>query len=250
MMLALVLLVAAATAAPAPAAPASAYIAVELERDVFTRTNAERARYHLPPLRYDEGLQQAAREHCDDMLRRGFFSHVNPEGESPSDRVAQWDRRLIGEAGENIWMGSGYTGALYAHLPSEIVGGFMKSPGHRANILREDFTHLGVGVTFYNGTVHAAQVFAAAAGFTATPVPDIIRSGQIISFQVRPEKGEPLPVQFDLSLRGGERRIVGPWTSLESARIEAPPGLYRLRFYFPDGGRKMWIHGGPQIAVR
>ncbi|MFV9506489.1 MAG: CAP domain-containing protein, partial [Oscillochloridaceae bacterium umkhey_bin13] len=74
--------------------------------------------------------------HSQDMAQRGYFSHFSPEGRDPSDRVDatgyQWQM-----VGENI--ASGY------RTPQEVVAGWMDSPGHRANILRCEFTEIGIG---------------------------------------------------------------------------------------------------------
>src|ERR1017187_6579365 len=78
-----------------------------IEQEVFARVNAERTSHGLPALLPEEGLQRAARAQNEDMTRRNFFDHVNPEGEGPGDRVSWRHRQLVGEAGENLWLGSG-----------------------------------------------------------------------------------------------------------------------------------------------
>src|SRR5205085_10374125 len=102
----------------------------EIEREIFMRVNAERARHGLPALQLDAGLAVIARGHNEDMARRRFFDHVNPEGEDPGDRVSKHQRQMVGEAGENIWMGSGYAGTRPSPMAVEIMAGWMRSPGH------------------------------------------------------------------------------------------------------------------------
>ncbi|NUP22729.1 MAG: stress protein, partial [Streptomyces sp.] len=104
--------------------------------DVVDLTNRERARAGLRPLSVDPVLTTAAQAHSADMVARAFYSHTSPEGSQPWDRAASAGstRRSIGE---NIACGQ--------RSPAEVVEGWMNSPGHRANILKPDFTHIGIG---------------------------------------------------------------------------------------------------------
>ncbi|MEU2267481.1 CAP domain-containing protein [Streptomyces olindensis] len=99
-------------------------------------TNRERARAGLPPLAVDPLLTAAAQAHSADMVARAFYSHTAPDGSRPWDRAAAAGstRRSIGE---NIACGQ--------RSPADVVEGWMNSPGHRANILKPGFTHIGIG---------------------------------------------------------------------------------------------------------
>ncbi|MFF2997064.1 CAP domain-containing protein [Streptomyces sp. NPDC057950] len=105
--------------------------------EVVALTNAERAGEGLPPLLADTPLTVAAQAHSDDMVARAFYSHTSPDGSRPWDRAAAAGsaRRTIGE---NIACGQ--------RSAAEVVSGWMNSPGHRANILKPDFTRIGVGL--------------------------------------------------------------------------------------------------------
>ncbi|WJV44979.1 CAP domain-containing protein [Streptomyces flavofungini] len=104
--------------------------------DVLARTNAHRAAAGLRPLAPDPRLTAAAQAHSADMIARDFYSHTAPDGSEPWHRAA-----AAGSAhrtvGENIACGQ--------RSAAEVVEGWMNSPGHRANILKPAFTHLGVG---------------------------------------------------------------------------------------------------------
>lgn len=104
--------------------------------DVVALTNRERAAAGLRPLAVDPHLTTAAQAHCADMAARRFYSHTSPEGGEPWDRAAAAgsSRRTIGE---NIACGQ--------RSAAEVVEGWMNSPGHRANILKPAFTHIGAG---------------------------------------------------------------------------------------------------------
>ncbi|MFE3034943.1 CAP domain-containing protein [Streptomyces canus] len=104
--------------------------------EVVGLTNRERARAGLPPLAVDPLLARAAQAYSTDMAVRAFYSHTSPEGTQPWDRAAAAGstRRSIGE---NIACGQ--------RSAAEVVEGWMNSPGHRANILKPGFTHIGIG---------------------------------------------------------------------------------------------------------
>ncbi|MEU3980695.1 CAP domain-containing protein [Streptomyces sp. NPDC026672] len=104
--------------------------------EVVDLTNRERRAAGLPPLAVDPLLTAAAQAHSADMVARDFYAHTSPEGSQPWDRAAAAGsrRRTIGE---NIACGQ--------RSPAEVVDGWMNSPGHRANILKPDFTHIGIG---------------------------------------------------------------------------------------------------------
>ncbi|MFJ8052778.1 CAP domain-containing protein [Streptomyces luteogriseus] len=103
---------------------------------VIDLTNRERTRHGLPPLSADPLLTTAAQAHSADMVARAFYAHTAPDGGQPWDRAAAAGstRRSIGE---NIACGQ--------RSPAEVVEGWMNSPGHRANILKPGFTHIGIG---------------------------------------------------------------------------------------------------------
>ncbi|NEC84507.1 CAP domain-containing protein [Streptomyces sp. SID12501] len=104
--------------------------------EVTELTNRERTRAGLPPLATDALLTRAAQAHSTDMVVRAFYSHTGPDGSQPWDRAAAAGstRRTIGE---NIACGQ--------RSAAEVVEGWMNSPGHRANILKREFTHIGIG---------------------------------------------------------------------------------------------------------
>jgi uncharacterized protein YkwD len=108
----------------------------DLEAQMLEMVNAERRAAGLKPVKPDAELTQVARDHSRDMLARGYFSHYSPEGKDLTDRLRQAKVSYL-SAGENLALAP----TLYtAH------NGLMHSPGHRANILRGQFGHLGVGI--------------------------------------------------------------------------------------------------------
>lgn len=88
------------------------------------------------PLTMDATLRRAAREHSRDMGTRNYFEHSSPDGRSPDDRMraAGWSGR---SSGENIYGGPPTAAA--------VVDGWMKSPGHCANMMSPGFRIIGIG---------------------------------------------------------------------------------------------------------
>lgn len=136
---------------PKPAPPPDEPVdeAAGLETGVIEATNAVRAEAGCGPLRVDERLTAAARAHSRDMRVRDFFSHENPDGESPADRAAAAGYDSWGA--ENIAMGQQDADA--------VMDAWMKSPGHRKNILNCDYQAIGVGVDVGDGGPWWTQMF-------------------------------------------------------------------------------------------
>ncbi|GAA3043162.1 hypothetical protein GCM10020000_22910 [Streptomyces olivoverticillatus] len=103
---------------------------------VLALVNAERAKAGCRPLRADSRLNRLAQSFSDDMAKRGFFDHTDPDGRTPWDRAAK--RGITNLGGENIARGH-----PDAHT---VMDAWMRSSGHRANILNCDYRSLGVGV--------------------------------------------------------------------------------------------------------
>lgn len=118
------------------ASPFSAEGLARLTAEVVRLTGAERAAAGLGPLAVDPLLTHAAQDHSTGMATRDFYAHTDPDGREPWDRARAAGARHRG-IGENIACGQ--------RSAAEVVEGWMNSPGHRANILRPDFTHIGVG---------------------------------------------------------------------------------------------------------
>ena len=109
-----------------------------VEEQVLVLVNQAREEHGLAPVEWHDGAAAVALEHSEDMEARSFFDHVNPEGQTPGDRLTEGGVVFTGW-GENI--AAGYM------TPEAVMDGWMNSPGHRDNILHPMWTHLGVGVT-------------------------------------------------------------------------------------------------------
>lgn len=118
----------------------------DLEKEMLQYINDERIRHGIPPLAHDTELVPVARQHSEDMFARAYFSHISPEGDTPFDRLRKAGVSFLA-AGENL---------AIAQTLSLAHEGLMKSPGHRANILRQTFGRIGIGIL--DGGVHGFMI--------------------------------------------------------------------------------------------
>ena len=121
---------------------------------VFDLTNAARSQSRTcgtqvyaaaPALTYHALLEQAAQAHAADMANRNYFSHTSQDGRSFSQRISAtgYSWRTVGE---NIAAG-------YA-TPESVVDGWLKSPGHCANIMNPAFREIGIGYAYGAGSTY------------------------------------------------------------------------------------------------
>ena len=104
--------------------------------------NAQRKRNGRVPLGENALLQRAAELHSLDMAKRKFFEHRDPDGVQPDARIVHQGYPPI-LVGENLaW------GELAQSTPANIVALWMKSPGHRANVLETGYRDIGIGLAF------------------------------------------------------------------------------------------------------
>ena len=104
-----------------------------LEDDMLSLLNAERSSNSLPVLASDPDLREVAVAHSEDMFLNDFFDLI----------------------GENIAMNSGYSDPVQVAHDS-----LMASPGHRANILSDQYDHVGIGIATDGDVYYYTQLFA------------------------------------------------------------------------------------------
>ena len=106
------------------------------EQEVVRLVNAQRAQNGLKPLAENWELSRVARYKSADMASRRYFSHESPTYGSPYQMMRNFGISFR-SAGENIAYGQ--------RTPAAVVGAWMNSSGHRANILSSSYTQIGVG---------------------------------------------------------------------------------------------------------
>lgn len=108
----------------------------DMERQMLALVNKERKAKGLTALAWDPKAAAVARAHSQDMLKRDYFAHEDPQGGTVADRARKGGVGYL-LIGENL-----------AFAPSLAIAhqGLMDSPGHRENILRPGFRRLGIGI--------------------------------------------------------------------------------------------------------
>lgn len=152
------------------------FLASVLPGVLATLTNKDRAEAGLATLTEDPTLARAAQMKADDMAAKGYFSHVDPDGNQPwvwFDK-AGYDYAY---AGENL--------AVNFSDSQDVQEAWMKSPTHHANIVKAQYTRIGIGVA--QGTYQGRET-TFVVQFFATPRANA-------AFQVATETPKPTPAQ-------------------------------------------------------
>ncbi len=121
------------------------------EQTMVSLVNSERAKVGAGQLRVDKDMVAVARSHSLDMFMRSYFSHPDPEGHDAAWRMEQ-SGVPFNVVGENL---------AYAPDVKTAHLGLMNSPGHRQNILDQEFHRVGIGII--NGGAYGemfTQLFA------------------------------------------------------------------------------------------
>lgn len=117
--------------------------------EVFNLLNFARVEAGLAPLAWSEPLAEVALGHAYDMYLNGFFAHDSPTTGGLGERLLAASIPFS-IAGENLAL---------AVTPGEVHRGLMESPGHRANILGDDYRRVGVAVVSGRLGLMTVQVF-------------------------------------------------------------------------------------------
>lgn len=149
--------------APTPSAPQLS----KYEKMLCNMANEERRKRGMSLLTIDAPLADVARGHSREMAQKKYFAHESPTAarRSTLDRYRLKFKRSPRLVAENIYMLRGPK--FYALTERDFRRaheGWMKSPGHRANILRKEPaggpSRIGVGIFVQNGAFWATQNFA------------------------------------------------------------------------------------------
>lgn len=106
---------------------------------VFQAVNVERKGSHLRPLAPDATLVRLAQQKADDMERRGYFAHSDPDGRSIMRTYFYSRQNRFKAMGENL--------AWRYNSTENLTAAWMKSPTHRGNIIDSGFTKTGIGIS-------------------------------------------------------------------------------------------------------
>ncbi len=132
----------------------SDFLSAVISRVLVDLANENRTENNLGGLTVNPLLEEAARQKAEDMASKGYFAHNSPDGTTPWYWIRNTGYRFA-YAGENL--------AVNFSDSEDVDRAWMNSPGHRANILHDKFTEIGIATARgeYKGrqTVFVVQMF-------------------------------------------------------------------------------------------
>jgi uncharacterized protein YkwD len=216
-----------------------------------------RRRGHTPgrlhPLEEDAGLGRAARAHALDLLERNYLDHLDPHGRTASERVGILDRRFVGAVGENlaehIGLGADVVADQTGPLAHRIMDGWMRSSGHRHNLLSPGYTHHGIGAAMQGERLVVVHVFGERRAALEEPLPITVTPGQELPLTVSPGSGRPAPEKYGFA-RPGQSAGEVVAVDLSAREVMVDPGTYRVEFFIPtEQSNTFSVADGPIVVV-
>jgi hypothetical protein len=138
------------------------------EREMIALLNRDRAHSGLPALVVDERVSAVARRHSQEMQRTGNVAHISRTTGAAIDRVRAGGIKTALVL-ENV---------ARAYGVSEAQQGLLNSPGHRANILAPEATHVGVGIALGDNVTGQRELFVTQLFIRIPPPLDIAKGRQ------------------------------------------------------------------------
>lgn len=123
--------------------------------------NLERVKANLSPLKESTELARAAQGKAGDMITKDYWAHISPTGTTPWQFITQEGYQYI-YAGENL--------AKSFDTSDEVVAAWMKSPTHRANIMKPEYAEIGMAVVNGNLSGEETTLVVQEFGSRTTPL--------------------------------------------------------------------------------
>jgi len=127
-------------------------------REILALVNAERANHGIAPVAWSDDFTKTARVRAREIPLRFEADHTRPDGRGWDTSVREAGIRFR-TIGENMARGGHSRDGASWYTPQKVMESWMKSDGHRKNILNADFELLGVGVFDSDGTRYYVQHF-------------------------------------------------------------------------------------------
>ena len=132
----------------------------QLRQESLQLVNDARSKQDLSSLQFEAELNEAAQAHAEDMLKRQFYDHVSPEGDTVMDRYIAAGGSQYRLVAENIARCRGCRVPADETAVRDLHQGWMNSPEHRENILAEGLSGYGFGIAENEtGTRYSVQTF-------------------------------------------------------------------------------------------
>jgi hypothetical protein len=165
-----------------------------MARELLVQNNRFRRDQARGALKWDDDLAAAARAHAADMADRDYFAHRTTERFDGGARVAILARTLLGASGENL---AYRLDTQDPPTPAQFTKQWRDSPGHRANMLRDSFDHVGFGVLRRGPKAWAVAMFAGVDARLSSPLPWRLEARGDI--EQRLAGGEPALLRYAIS---------------------------------------------------
>lgn len=200
----LVLLKVLAIVMPVVLPSSSLYSGAITPENIVNLTNQTRVNLGLPPLTVSDKLAQAAAAKAQDMAVNKYFAHVSPSGLTPWSWMINAGYKYK-YAGENL--------AVHFTTAEGVQEGWLASPSHRANIVNQNYTEIGIGVALgeFEGypTTFVVQMFGTPAS-TAQPIAAVtVPSTQTVTTPT-PVQSVPALPQPEVAAQSQESENVTP----------------------------------------
>jgi uncharacterized protein YkwD len=126
----------------------------DLEKQVYRKANEARRKNQVPNLSWNDAVASESRRHAQNMSARHFFAHEDPQKGELSTRLdaagIEWNR-----CAENIYQEKGLDDPA-----EDAIQSWLKSPGHRKNMLDPGFSETGIGIAVgRDGAIYIVQEF-------------------------------------------------------------------------------------------
>ena len=179
--------------------------------------NQDRAQNSVSMLVVNPLLVKAAEMKAEDMAKKGYFAHYSPDGKAPWDWI-KLARYSYTSAGENL--------AIDFTDSTDVNNAWMNSPGHRANLLNQRYTEIGIATKegIYQGrqTTFVVEMFANPSSVALAPTP--IKTEALAVANPVPEQ----PVVAPSNIQGAETEVFPSEAPVQEAvlteRVGEPQG--------------------------
>ncbi len=141
--------------------PEGATLRPDLEAVVLKATNAYRATLNLPPLKSAGGvLLSGARAHAVDLLAQQGMGHVSSGGHDFVSRMRALNKgqMFLAAMAENA--AKAKSSKSDAQKAQYLVAQWIKSSGHRKNMVNRTYTSVAIGVVTRGSEIYAVQIFS------------------------------------------------------------------------------------------
>jgi hypothetical protein len=178
---------------------------------LLSATNADRATNHDNPLNFSSELNSAAQAKANDMVNSNYWSHVSPSGKTPWSFITSTGYTYQAAA-ENLAYGFSSSSA--------VISAWMNSPGHRTNMLNNNYENVGFGIAESNNYLNEGAKVIVVAEYAEPIIAVPNTSGSTTSPIVSVASAQPVS-RVQLLAGSGSAYLLLLVTALTGAAIAA-----------------------------